>query len=82
MIQHIVYGHFINIGFIEGDGRHCMSCGIKSEAFLVNLLSNFFHASVQVIAEIGRILIHPVETEHILFLLVQYRCVFLDKGHE
>ena len=82
MVQHVVYGHLVNIGFIEGNGRHRMSCGIKSETFLVNLLSNLLHASVQVIAEIGRISVHPVETEHIPFLFVQYRRIFLDKRHE
>ena len=82
MVQHVVDGHLLNVRLVEGDGRHRVPCGIKSETFLVNLLADLLHATVQVVAERSRVLIHAIKTEHILLLLVQHTGVLLDKRHQ
>ena len=82
MVQHVMDGHLVNVRLVESNSRHRVSCGIESETDFIDFLPDLLHSTVQVVAEVRRILVHPVKAEHIPLLLVQHTCVLLDKRHE
>ena len=42
MVQHVVYGHLVNVGLVESDCCHRMASCIERETFLVNHIPNLF----------------------------------------